>query len=177
MSSILEYLNDGVDLADLQPSAFRVILGEELARRLAVGKGDKVTLVAPLATVTPAGILPRLKRFIVVGTFKSGPGQYDARLALVHLGDAAKLFRLGDGVSGLRLKLQDLDRAKVVNREVALSLQGRYWVSDWTQHHENFFRALRIEKTVMFVILTLIVAVAAFNIVSTMVLVVNEKHA
>jgi len=134
-------------------------------------------LVAPQAQVTPAGILPRLRRFTVVGQFEVGHGQYDAGFALLHLDDAARLFRFEDGVTGLRLKLTDLYRARAVTRELANTLGGRYFVSDWTQHHANFFRALRTEKTVMFVILTLIVAVAAFNIVSTMIMVVTDKQA
>ncbi len=164
-------------LEDLVPGAFGILLGKDLARILGVGLGDRVTLVAPQARVTPAGVLPRLRRFTVVGVFEVGMYEYDAGLALVHLEDAAKLFGLGDAVSGLRLKVDDLFAAPRVSREVAAQLPGRYWVSDWTQQHANFFRAVRTEKTVMFVILTLIVAVAAFNIVSTLVMVVSDKKA
>ncbi|MBP7712478.1 MAG: lipoprotein-releasing ABC transporter permease subunit [Gammaproteobacteria bacterium] len=162
-------------LEDLVPGAFGMLLGKDLARVLGVGVGDRVTLVAPQARVTPAGVLPRLRRFTVVGVFGVGMYEYDAGLALIHIEDAAKLFGLGDAVSGLRLRIDDMFAAPRVAREVAAQLPGRYWVSDWTQQHANFFRAVRTEKTVMFVILTLIVAVAAFNIVSTLVMVVSDK--
>ena len=162
-------------LEDLVPGAFGMLLGKDLARVLGVGVGDRVTLVAPQARVTPAGVLPRLRRFTVVGVFEVGMYEYDAGLALIHIEDAAKLFGLGDAVSGLRLRIDDMFAAPRVAREVAAQLPGRYWVSDWTQQHANFFRAVRTEKTVMFVILTLIVAVAAFNIVSTLVMVVSDK--
>ena len=162
-------------LEDLVPGAFGMLLGKDLARVLGVGVGDRVTLVAPQARVTPAGVLPRLCRFTVVGVFGVGMYEYDAGLALIHIEDAAKLFGLGDAVSGLRLRIDDMFAAPRVAREVAAQLPGRYWVSDWTQQHANFFRAVRTEKTVMFVILTLIVAVAAFNIVSTLVMVVSDK--
>ena len=162
-------------LEDLVPGAFGMLLGKDLARMLGVGVGDRVTLVAPQARVTPAGVLPRLRRFTVVGVFEVGMYEYDAGLALIHIEDAAKLFGLGDAVSGLRLRIDDMFAAPRVAREVAAQLPGRYWVSDWTQQHANFFRAVRTEKTVMFVILTLIVAVAAFNIVSTLVMVVSDK--
>jgi lipoprotein-releasing system permease protein len=164
-------------LSDLAPGTFHILLGRDLARILGVEVGDKVTLVAPQAKVTPAGLLPRLRRFTVVGIFQVGMYEYDAGLALVHLDDAAKLFQLDDAVSGVRLKLDDLFSAPRVAREVANALPGRYWVSDWTQQHANFFRAVKTEKTVMFVILTLIVAVAAFNIVSTLIMVVSDKEA
>lgn len=162
-------------LEDLVPGAFGMLLGKDLARVLAVGVGDRVTLVAPQARVTPAGVLPRLRRFTVVGVFEVGMYEYDAGLALVHIEDAAKLFGLGDAVSGVRLRIDDMFTAPRVAPEIASQLPGRYWVSDWTQQHANFFRAVRTEKTVMFVILTLIVAVAAFNIVSTLVMVVSDK--
>jgi lipoprotein-releasing system permease protein len=164
-------------LADLEPGAYRVVLGSELARALGVLPGDKVTLVAPQARVTPAGLVPRLRRFEVTGVFEVGMYEFDAALALVHLEDARTLFRLGDAVSGVRLRMDDLFAAPRVGREVARSLPGTYWVTDWTQRHVNFFRAIRTEKLVMFVILTLIVAVAAFNIVSTLIMVVTDKEA
>ncbi|MDX1512623.1 MAG: lipoprotein-releasing ABC transporter permease subunit [Gammaproteobacteria bacterium] len=164
-------------LQSLQAGEFNVIIGIGLARALGAGIGTKVTLVAPHAAVTPAGVLPRLRRFTVSGIFKVDHGQYDSSLAIIHLDDAAKMFQLGDGVSGLRIKLDDLFKAPRVARELALKFGGTYWVRDWTQHNVNFFRALKTEKTVMFVILTLIVAVAAFNIVSTLVMVVTDKEA
>jgi lipoprotein-releasing system permease protein len=166
------------DLDDLEPGEFRIILGKSLANMLDLQRGDKVTLVTPQAIVTPAGILPRLKRFQVAGIFDSGMYEYDRGLALIHLKDGAKLFRLGEeNVSGVRLKLDDLFQAPRVAREIARRLpMGSYWVRDWTQEHANYFRAVQIEKMAMFIILTLIVAVAAFNIVSTLVMVVTDKR-
>lgn len=163
-------------LDDLRAGEFGIVLGRDLARLLNVTVGDKVTLVTPSANVSPAGILPRLKRFTVVGVFEVGMYEYDSALALLHLQDAQRLFRMDEGVSGVRLKLDDLFRAPFVARELAQTLPGLYQVSDWTWQHANFFRAIRTEKTVMFVILFLIVAVAAFNIVSTLVMVVTDKQ-
>jgi lipoprotein-releasing system permease protein len=163
-------------LEDLQAGAYGIILGRDLARSLGAGPGDRVTVLVPQARVTPAGVLPRLRRFTVVGVFEVGMYEYDAALALVHLRDAATLLELGEGVSGVRLKLDDLFRAPILGRAIGQELGAGYWVSDWTQQHVNFFRAIRTEKTVMFVILTLIVAVAAFNIVSTLVMVVTDKQ-
>jgi lipoprotein-releasing system permease protein len=164
-------------LAGLQPGAFHIALGAELAYSLGVGVGDQLTLIAPQGTITPAGMLPRMKQFTVVGLFKMGMYEYDAGLALIHLQDAQRLYRLGDAVSGLRIKLADMDRAPWLTREFARSLQGDYYISDWTMSHANFFRAVQIEKRMMFIILTLIVAVAAFNIVSTLVMAVTDKQA
>jgi lipoprotein-releasing system permease protein len=163
-------------LDDLVAGEFGVILGRELAILLGVGPGDKVTLVTPRITVTPVGIMPRLKRFTVKGIFEVGMGDYDRGVALVHLADAAKLLRLGDGVTGVRLKLDDMFLAPRISRELASELPGYYRVSDWTRQHQNFFRALRTEKRMMSIILFLIVAVAAFNIVSTLVMVVTDKQ-
>lgn len=176
VSTLEKYLVVG-KIDDLSPGAYRIIVGKTLADRLGVWVGDRITLIAPQAKVTPAGILPQLRRFTIVGVFEIGHGQYDSGFALMHLEDAARLFRYGDGVSGLRLKLSDLYQARAVSRHLAALFGGRFFVSDWTQHHANFFRALATEKTVMFVILTLIIAVAAFNIVSTMVMVVTDKEA
>ena len=164
-------------LADLQPGKFNIILGKDLANRMRVLVGDKITLVTPKATVTPVGIMPRLKRFTVVGVFEAGMYEYDNALALVHLDDAAKLFLRPGQVSGLRLKLTDMFDAPYVTQQLVRDLPIGYVVSDWTRQHANFFRAVRTEKMVMFVILTLIVAVAAFNIVSTLVMVVTDKKA
>ncbi|NWG86033.1 MAG: lipoprotein-releasing ABC transporter permease subunit [Hydrogenophilaceae bacterium] len=164
-------------LADLRPGAFDIVLGAELANSLGVGVGDQVTLIAPQGVITPAGMLPRMKQFTVVGLFQMGMFEYDAGLALIHIQDAQKLYRLGDAVSGLRIKLADMDRAPWVTRELARTLQGDYYISDWTMSHANFFRAVQIEKRMMFIILTLIVAVAAFNIVSTLVMAVTDKQA
>jgi lipoprotein-releasing system permease protein len=148
-----------------------------LAHNLGIIPGDKVTLVTPQANVTPAGILPRLKRFTVVGIFQVGNNEYDGSLALLHLEDAAKLMQMPGRVSGLRLKLDDIFDAPVVTQKLAQRLAGGYQLSDWTRQHAIYFRAVDIEKKMMFVILTLIVAVAAFNIVSTMVMVVTDKQA
>lgn len=163
-------------LADLTAGGFGIVLGQELASHLGVAKGDRVTVISPQINSTPAGILPRLKRFTVVGVFQVGMYEYDRNMALIHLTDAAKLFRLGDAVSGLRLKLDDLFKAPQITRSLASELYYDYRVSDWTKAHSNFFRAIKTEKTVMFIILLLIVAVAAFNIVSTLVMVVTDKR-
>ncbi len=138
--------------------------------------GDKVTLIVPQGVITPAGMLPRMKQFTVVGIFRVGMYEYDAGLALLHIDDAAKMYRLGEGVSGLRVKLADMERAPWVTREMAKTLVGDFYISDWTMSHTNFFRAVQIEKRMMFIILLLIVAVAAFNIVSTLVMAVTDKQ-
>ena len=164
-------------LTDLRPGEFNIILGHDLARSLGVFVGDKVAVIAPQGVVTPAGMMPRLKQFNVVGTFQMGMFEYDAGLALVHMDDAQKLYRMGDTVSGLRVKLDDMDRAPWVLRELAKTLQGDYYLTDWTMSHASFFQAVQIEKRMMFIILTLIVAVAAFNIVSTLVMAVTDKQA
>ena len=161
----------------LQPDAFNIVLGSELARALGVFPGDKVTLIAPQGVVTPAGVVPRLKTFTVSGLFEVGMFEYDSGLALIRLEDAQKLYRMDDRVSGVRLKLDDLFRAPWVVRELAQTLKVPAYISDWTRSHANFFRAVQIEKNMMFIILSLIVAVAAFNIVSTLVMAVTDKQA
>nr|VFK79052.1 MAG: lipoprotein-releasing system permease protein [Candidatus Kentron sp. SD] len=176
VSGIDHYLIRG-NLRDLQDGAFRVLLGRTLAESLRVQVGDKITMVVPHANVTPAGILPRMRRFTVAGIFEVAHAQYDSALALVHLADAARILRLGNRISGLRIMVPDLMDAPTVSRELARDLGGFFWVRDWTQYHVNFFRAVKMEKTVMFIILTLIVAVAAFNIVSALVMVVTDKEA
>ena len=163
-------------LDQLEAGSFDIILGKELALLLGVSVGDKVTVVTPQIRVTPAGAMPRLKRFSVIGIFEVGMGEYDRGLALIHMQDAAKLLKMDKGVSGVRLKLDDLYLAPQVSRELAKGLPGVYRVSDWTQQHRNFFSALRTEKRMMSLILFLIVAVAAFNIVSTLVMVVTDKQ-
>jgi lipoprotein-releasing system permease protein len=165
------------ELADLKPGAWGIVLGADLARSLGVVGGDKVTVIAPQGVVTPAGMVPRIKQFTVVGIFRMGMHEYDTGLALMHLADAQKLYRLGDEVSGLRVKLADMERAPWVTRELARTIRGDYYLSDWTMSHQNFFQAVQIEKRMMFIILTLIVAVAAFNIVSTLVMAVTDKQA
>jgi lipoprotein-releasing system permease protein len=161
----------------LQPGEFGIIIGVDLAIGLRASVGDKINLIVPQGTVTPAGIAPRLKTFRVVGIFEVGMFEYDSGLALVHLEDAQKLLRLGSNVSGVRLKLDDLFEAPQVAREMSRKLDYDVIVSDWTRSHANFFRAVQIEKNMMFIILSLIVAVAAFNIVSTLVMAVQEKNA
>jgi len=164
-------------LSDLAPGEYRIILGKGLARRLGVSIGDKVTLVTPQAMSTPAGILPRLKRFTVAGMFEVGHNEYDTAMSFINIQDAAKLFRMGDNVTGIRIKIQDLFKAPIVRRNLARTLPGLYWLSDWTLEHANFFRAVNIEKHMMFIILMLIVFVAAFNLMSSLVMVVTDKQA
>ncbi|MFN3751617.1 MAG: lipoprotein-releasing ABC transporter permease subunit [Thiobacillus sp.] len=163
-------------LEDLRAGDFGILLGAELARALNVAPGDKVVLLSPQGNITPAGVMPRVKQFTVAGIFEAGMFEYDSGLALIHLQDAQKLLRLGDDVSGVRLKLHDLFRAPFVTRDLSQSLVGDYYLVDWTQSHANFFRAVAIEKRMMFLILMLIVAVAAFNIVSTLVMAVTDKQ-
>ena len=155
-------------LDSLAPGGFNIVLGSELARALGARVGEKVTLIAPQGLVTPAGVVPRLKQFTVSGIFEVGMFEYDSGLALVHIEDAQRLYQMGARVSGVRLRLTDLFQSRQVTRELMLDRAlGDVYVSDWTRSHANFFRAVQIEKNVMFIILTLIVAVAAFNIVST----------
>jgi lipoprotein-releasing system permease protein len=164
-------------LNSLKPGEYGVVLGAELARALGAVQGDKVVLVAPQGQVTPAGVVPRLRQFTVTGIFAVDHYEYDSGLALVHLEDAQRLFRLGDAVSGVRLKLKDLFEATRISRELARTLGPEIYASDWTQHHANFFRAVQIEKRMMFIVIILIIAVAAFNIVSSLVMVVTDKQA
>jgi lipoprotein-releasing system permease protein len=161
----------------LRAGEFGVVLGADLARALGVLRGEKLALIAPQGIVTPAGVIPRLTQFTVVGVFEAGLADADAGLALVHLQDAQTLYQLGPAVSGVRLKLDDLFAARTVSRELTVALAPDVFASDWTRSHANFFRAVEIEKRVMFIILTLIVAVAAFNIVSTLVMLVTDKQA
>ena len=163
-------------LTRLIPGEFGVVLGGELARSLGVIEGDKVTLVAPSGQVTPAGVVPRLKQMTVVGTFDSGHYEYDSALVLMHVDDAARIFRL-EGPSGVRLKLQDLHQARTVAAELAKTLTGDVLIRDWTRQNRTWFAAVQLEKRMMFIILTLIVAVAAFNLVSTLVMTVTDKRA
>jgi lipoprotein-releasing system permease protein len=152
------------------------VLGSELARALQVDLGEQLVLIAPQGQVTPAGLLPRLKQFRVVGVFEIGMFEYDSGLALIHMKDAQTLYRMQDDVSGVRIKLDDLEEAPWVARELARRISTDAFVSDWTRSHANWFRAVQIEKRVMFVILFLIVLVAAINIISTLVMVVTEKQ-
>ena len=176
VSEIHENMEFGA-LTDLVAGEYGIVLGSGLANSLDVVPGDRVTMVTPQATSSPLGFLPRLRRFKVVGIFEIGVYEYDRSSALIHYRDASRLFRLGGGVTGLRLKLDDLDLAPLVREELKQSIGLEYWVSDWTLRHSNYFKAVRTEKTVMFIILSLIVAVAAFNIVSTLMMVVTDKQA
>lgn len=179
VSDLAEHMRAG-QLADLKAGEFGIVLGAELAQSLGVVLGDKVVLMAPQGQFTPTGIVPRIKQFTVVGLFQIGMYEYDAGLALINIDDAAKLYRMGDNVSGVRLKLDDLFLAPRISRDLAVVLSDEtqaLFLTDWTQEHANFFRAIQMEKRVMFIILALIVAVAAFNIVSTLVMAVTDKRA
>ena len=176
VADIGQHMRSG-SLADLRPGEFGIVLGADLARGLGVLPGDKVALVAPQGLVTPAGVIPRLKQFTVVGSFEVGMVDADAGLALVHLRDAQTLYQLGDAVSGVRLRLDDLFAARSVARELMATLPQNVFASDWTRSHANFFRAVEIEKRMMFIILTLIILVAAINIISTLVVAVTDKQA
>ena len=161
----------------LRPGEWGVILGIDLARALGVRTGEKIALVTPQGTVTPAGSIPRLKSFTVVGLFELGWIEADSRVALIHMQDAQRLYQLGDAVTGVRARLHDLMRAPAVASEWVRTLPPGLGVTDWTQQNANFFKAVQMEKRVMWIILTLIVAVAAFNLVSTLVMVVTDKEA
>ncbi len=164
-------------LEALKPGSFATILGSALAHELNVRVGDSVILIAPEGSATPTGVVPRMRRFRVAGIFESGMYEFDRGLALVSIADAALLFRTGAGVTGLRLHFSDPLKAPALVRAAALSLGGPgYYVNDWTQEHANFFRSIEITKSMMFLILLMIVAVAAFNIVATLVMIVKEKQ-
>jgi lipoprotein-releasing system permease protein len=175
VSAIGERMRSG-SLESLEPGSFRILLGAEVAGRLGVGTGDTVVLAIAQGTVTPAGVVPRMRRFTVGGVFYSGMYEIDNGLALVHMQDAGRLFRTGDQVTGLRLAMHDPLLAPSVSREVAQSLGGGLWVEDWTQRHANFFRSIELTKRMLFFILLLVVGVAAFNIVSTLVMAVKDKQ-
>jgi len=162
-------------LTQLQPGAFGIVLGAELMRNLGVRPGDKLTLISPSGQVTPAGVVPRLKQMTVVGSFDSGHYEYDSTLALLHVDDAARIFRL-EGPTGVRLKLRDLHQAREVGAALQASMGDQVLVRDWTRQNRTWFAAVQLEKRMMFIILTLIVAVAAFNLVSTLVMTVTDKQ-
>jgi lipoprotein-releasing system permease protein len=175
VSNIFQNLKTG-SLDEFHDVQWGIALGSELATNLGVAIGDKITVIAPRGRISIAGVLPRLKRFTVVATFELGMYEYDSTLALVRIDDAARLFQSQGSVSGLRVSVEDVYSAPLIRSQVARKLGNEYLVSDWTREHENFFRALQIERRVMFFILLLIVAVAAFNIVSTLVMVVTDKQ-
>ena len=176
VTDIASHMRLGI-LAALRPGGWGIVLGVDLARALGVLPGDKVVLIVPQGQVTPAGVIPRLKQFTVVGIFDVGEYEFDSGLALIDLQDAQTLYRTGDAVSGIRLKLDDIFGARQVADSLLDRLGSGVYATDWTRSHSNYFRAVEIEKHVMFVILTLIVAVAAFNIVSTLVMLVTDKQA
>ncbi len=175
VTALASHLRSGA-LDRLQPGGWGVLLGGELARSLGVREGDKITLITPGGQVTPAGVIPRLKQLTVVGTFDSGHFEYDSGLALMHLDDAARLFRVG-GPTGVQLRLKDVQAARAVSEQLAQTLGSGFELRDWTRSNRAWFDAVQIEKRLMFIILTLIVAVAAFNLVSTLVMTVTDKRA
>jgi lipoprotein-releasing system permease protein len=175
VSTLHERLTAG-SVQSLRPGTFNVILGEELAKQLGVGVGDDIVVAIAQGQVTPAGVLPRLRRCHVAGTFRSGMYEIDATLAIMHLDDAARLLRLGDRVTGLRLAVREPLEAPRVARDVGEAIGGGFYVEDWTQRNANFFRSIELTKRMMFFILLLVVAVAAFNIVSTLVMAVKDKQ-
>lgn len=175
VSDVAKQVKEG-NFNDLKPGEFNIVLGIELARSLHVLVGDKVTLVAPQGQVTPAGVLPRLKQFNVVGIFEAGHNEYDSSLAFMHIDDAMKMFKLATP-SGLRLRITDMERAPEVALALSKTLSGDLYILDWSKQNRTWFAAVKTEKRMMFLILTLIVAVAAFNLVSTLVMTVTDKQA
>ena len=163
-------------LDSLQPGSYAVLLGKVLAAELGARPGDRVVLVAPRGLATPAGVAPRLRRLTVTGIIDSGLYEFDRNIALVHMDDAARIFRLGADVTGLRLRVDDPYNAARVVREVAVGLGGGYYISDWSRQHANFFRSIQTTKSIMFVLLLLVIGVASFNIVSTLVMLAREKR-
>jgi lipoprotein-releasing system permease protein len=163
-------------LEDLEPGKYHIILGSALAQELHAKVGGQVVLMAPEGTATPTGVVPRMRRFLVTGIFTSGMYEFDRGLALVHITDAARLYKLGDKVTGIRLALQDPLQAPGLVVKIARDLGGGFYVNDWTRDHSNFFRSIELTKSMMFVILLMIVGVAAFNIVATLVMIVKEKQ-
>lgn len=169
-------LRDADISTSLEPGEYGILLGKDLAAYLGLYEGDKVTVITPEASVTPMGFVPRMKRFTVTGVFSFGMYQYDRNLAVMHAADSAKLLRLKASYSGVRLKLQDASLAPIIASEIRSRIGFDYYVSDWTQQNKNYFMAVKLEKTMMFIILSMIVAVAAFNIVSTLVMAVQDKQ-
>jgi len=165
------------ELNNLVPGEFGIVVGAELAQSLGASQGDKIVLISPQGQITPAGILPRLKQFTITGIFKAGHFEYDSTLVLIHMADAQKLYRMeSNQVSGVRLKLQDLFQAQQVVQELIPMISATTYISDWTSQHANYFRAIQIEKRMLSLILALLILVAAFNIVSTLVMAVTDKQ-
>jgi lipoprotein-releasing system permease protein len=165
------------ELNNLVPGEFGIVVGAELAKSLGASKGDKIVLISPQGQMTPVGILPRLKQFTITGIFKAGHFEYDSTLVLIHMADAQKLYRMRNTqVSGVRLKLQDLFQSKQVVQELLPMISDTTFINDWTSQHANYFRAIQIEKRMLSLILALLILVAAFNIVSTLVMAVTDKQ-
>jgi lipoprotein-releasing system permease protein len=175
VTGLAQHLTAG-RLEDLEPGQFHIILGAALAKELHAQVGGSVVLMAPEGTATPGGVVPRMRRFKVTGTFDSGVYEFDRGLALVHMQDAARLYHLGNAVTGVRLAMRDPMQAHTAVQQIAYALGGNFYVSDWTLSHANFFRSIEITKSIMFVILLMAVGVAAFNIVATLVMIVKEKQ-
>lgn len=175
VTAITEKMSAG-SFDELKAGSYGIVLGAELAKALEVSVGDRVVIVTPLRNTTPVGVVPRYRGFKVVGIFNAAMYEFDRNLAYVNMEDAARLYRMGDQVTGVRLKLADMFTAPKLVRELALSLGGGYYIDDWTRKHANFFRSIQLTKSAMFLILLLVVAVAAFNIVSTLVMVVKDKR-
>lgn len=175
VSGVVDTLIEG-DLASLEAGRFNIVLGVELAQHLQAGIGDRVTLTLAEGVVTPVGVVPRTRRFTVSGIYRVGMFEFDRRLAFINLDDAQKLFRKDETVSGIRLAVENVFNAPTIVRETALAGGGGVLVSDWTRRHINFFRSIQITKSILFVILLMVIAVAAFNIVSTLVMVVKDKQ-
>jgi lipoprotein-releasing system permease protein len=174
--SLIESKMVSGSLSDLKAGEYGIVLGRELANSLGVYEGDRVTVITPQATITAVGVTPRLRRFKVVGVFEVGMNQFDSAMSYMHIEDAGKLFKLKDKVTGVRMRLTDLFEAPAISRKLDRVFGEEFWVRDWTRQHKNFFKALKTEKTVMFIILLMVVAVAALNIVSTLMMTVTDKE-
>lgn len=177
VSVLADKMVDGTSLKSLVPGEFNIVLGRELALWLGVSVGDTVVVITPESRSTPMGLVPQFKRFTVTGIFEAGHQEYDRNLAVIHIADAQRLLRMGEGVTGVRLKLHDMDLAWQVARDLALRLRGAYRVSDWTSENANMFRALRLEKTMMAILLSLIILMGAFTLVNSQVMLVTDKQA
>ncbi len=177
VSVIASKMVDGASLKTLKPGAFNIVLGRELALWLGVGVGDSVMVYTPEFQSTPVGAVPRIKRFTVTGLFEVGHQEFDRNLAVIHVGDAQRLLRMGEGVTGVRLKLHDMNLAFDVAHDLAWRLKGVYRVSDWTRENANMFRALKLEKTMMAILLSLIILMGAFTLVNSLVMLVTDKQA
>jgi len=175
VSKVGAFMKQG-KLEDLKPGEFGIVLGQDLANRLGVDIGEKITMVTPSANVTPAGVMPRLKRFTVVGIFKVGFYEYDSGIGLIHLEDAGRVFRMNDDVSGVQIQVENLFEVGQVKEELKNKFSYDYWVRDWSYYHANWFSAVKMEKRMMFSILFIIIIVVAINIISSMITVVNDKR-